>query len=393
MKHKAFFLLVTGLAMASFAPCSNGNAETELLSLKNTYKNEFLIGVSVKDSQFMAKNPAETAFVKGQFNSITPENLLKWDAVHPQLGKYRFEESDRFIEFGNKNGMFIIGHTLVWHSQTADWVFKNAQGGDVDRETLLARMRDHIQTVVGRYKGRVRGWDVVNEIMEENGSLRKSPWQKIIGEEYIAKAFQFAHEADPTAELYYNDYRLEVPGKRKGAIALLRKLKAAGVTVTGVGLQGHYDLNWPKPQEVDETIADFGRLGLKVMITELDVDVLPSRPGGAGNADVSRKEAADPKLNPYKTALPEAMQQKLARRYAELFGVYLKHRGTLSRVTFWGLTDGDSWLDNFPIKGRTNYPLLFDRSYHAKPAYFAVIDAVPVAPVNSPSQPQPAVRR
>ena len=219
---------------------------------------------------------------------------MKWDAIEPQPGKFRFESADRYVEFGERNGMFIIGHTLVWHSQTPGWVFKDAKGDVADRETLLARMREHIQNVVGRYQGRIKGWDVVNEALEEDGSLRKSSWFKIIGDDYIVKAFEFAHAADPKAELYYNDYGIEDGAKRDGAIVLLKKLKDAGTPVTAVGIQGHLNLNWPSPQALEKTIAAFGQLGLKVMITELDVDVLPARSRNT-SADVRRSEAAAPR--------------------------------------------------------------------------------------------------
>jgi endo-1,4-beta-xylanase len=220
----------------------------------------------------------------------------------------------------------------------------------------------------------VKGWDVANEALDEDGSLRKTPWLEIIGDDYLVKAYEFAHEADPNAELYYNDYFLENPIKRKGAIALLGKLKAAGIPIVGVGIQEHVTFTWPKLTDLDDAISDFGKLGLKVMITELDVDVLPASKK-PGDADINRKEKADPKLDPYTKGFPDDMQEKLAKRYADLFGVYLKHRGTVTRVTFWGLDDGQSWLNGWPIKGRTEHPLLFDRAGHPKPAYHAVLNA------------------
>jgi len=268
--------------------------------------------------------------------------------------------------------MFIVGHTLVWHNQTPRWVFEDEQGKPVDRETLLSRMREHIFTVVGRYKGRIKGWDVVNEALNQDGTMRQSPWFKIIGEDYLVKAFQFAHEADPNAELYYNDYDLELPAKRAGAVKLIKNLLAAGVTVSGVGLQNHNLMDWPSPADEDATIAAFSALRLKVHITELDVDVLPrtTKPG----ADYAVDIPVTPQLNPYVDRLPDPMQTALAKRYAELFKVYIKHRDAVERVTFWGVADGDSWLNNWPMKGRTNYPLLFDRLGQPKPALNAVID-------------------
>jgi endo-1,4-beta-xylanase len=233
-------------------------------------------------------------------------------------------------------------------------------------------MRDHIHTVVGRYKGRIKGWDVVNEALNEDGTLRQTPWLKIIGEDYLIKAFQFAHEADPQAQLYYNDYSLENEPKRNGAIQLIKKLQAAGVPIYGVGLQGHDKLDWPTVEQQDATIKAFAALGIKVCITELDIDVLP-RANRNQTADVNATAQMQTNLNPYANGLPDSVQQALARRYAELFRVFLKHRDVIDRVTFWGVTDGDSWLNDWPVRGRTSYPLLFDRAGQPKPAFDAVI--------------------
>jgi endo-1,4-beta-xylanase len=239
-------------------------------------------------------------------------------------------------------------------------------------------MHDHIAAVVGRYRGRVNGWDVVNEALNDDGSLRQSQWQRIIGDDYIAKAFEYAHEADPKAELYYNEYSLENEAKRKGGVELIRKLLAQGVPVAAVGLQGHYHMDWPDADKVDATIAAFEALGVKVNITELDVDVLP-RVRSGNSADVSATAAANVDSNPYVDGLPAAQQQALAERYAALFRVFLKRRGAITRVTFWGVTDRGSWLNNFPARGRTNYPLLFDRAAKPKPAFDAVVGAARAA--------------
>lgn len=357
-------ILFTGFARVTFA----GEA-----SLKDAYDGRFLIGAALNDAHVSEKNAGAIALITSQFNSLTPENATKWAVIHPAETVYDFDKADRYVAFGEKHGMAVIGHTLVWHEQTPRWVFQNADGSPASRDTLLARMREHIFTVVGRYKGRIKGWDVVNEALNEDGTLRDSPWWKIIGDDYIIKAFEFAHEADPDAELYYNDFSLENPAKRKGAVALLSRLKAGGAQIAGVGIQGHVNLAWPDLKDLDDTISAFERLGLKVMITELDVDVLPSREKAAGIADITRSETADDALNPYVAGLPEDMQQKLARRYAELFGIYLKHAGTVTRVTLWGVTDNNSWLNHWPIKGRANYPLLFDRESKPKPAFDAVI--------------------
>ncbi len=360
------------LCLAVLPGLANMDSAASEPALQDVLRENFLVGAALNEAQFTAQDPARVRMITRHFNTITAENVLKWESVNPRPGQYDFTTSDRYVAFGEKHGMFIVGHTLIWHSQTPDWVFQDAQGRPLDRVGLLHRMRKHINTVVGRYKGRIGGWDVVNEALKEDGSLRDSPWRKIIGDDYIQQAFMFAHAADSQAELYYNDYSLENAPKREGAAALVRKLQAAGVRITAIGTQQHVKLDWPTVAQVDDTFNRFAGLGVKVMVTELDVDVLPLATRETG-ADVGQRVAADPTLNPYPDGLPEVMQQKLARRYAELFAVYRKHRGTLTRVTFWGVTDGDSWLNNWPVKGRTAYPLLFDRAGQAKPAFSAVI--------------------
>jgi len=362
-------------AIVSLAIAVNASAQNQA-SLKDAYNGCFLVGAALNRAQFTGQDQAENAVIRAQFNTISPENVLKWEAIHPQPGTYDFALADKYVEFGEQNHMFIIGHNLVWHSQVPKWVFLDEKGNPVSRDVLLERMRDHINTVVGRYKGRIDGWDVVNEALNEDGTMRQSPWLKIIGDDYIEKAFQFAHEADPDAQLYYNDYSLESEAKRKGALELVKKLKATGEPITGVGLQDHVSLDWPTPAQIDTTITAFGKLGVKVLITELDVDVLPW-PASNHTADVSLKVAADPRLNPYSNGLPEAVQQQLAKRYADLFGVYAKHCGVVTRVTFWGVTDKDSWKNDWPVRGRTNYPLLFDRKAEPKPAFDAVVQLAP----------------
>lgn len=347
-------------------------------ALKDVFKNDFLIGAALNPSQFCESNALAAALIKRQFNTVTPENVLKWEHVHPEPGRFDFKLADDYVDFGRKNGMAIIGHTLVWHSQTPAWVFEEQPGQAVSREVLLRRMQEHISTVVGRYQGRIKGWDVVNEAVDEDGSLRQSPWLKIAGEDFLVKAYQFAHAADPLAELYYNDYGLENSKKRAGAIALIRKLQAAGVKLAAVGLQGHYklDANFPTARQVDKAIADFAKLGVKVMITELDVDVLPAARQSL-SADVSTSYQAERRLDPFPQELPSVMQAKLAARYAEIFTVFLKHRHEISRVTFWGVSDGDSWLNDWPVPGRTSYPLLFDRAGKPKLAFEQIIALVP----------------
>jgi endo-1,4-beta-xylanase len=230
---KMFMKIMTTVGIMGIFLATSGFAQT---TLKEAFKNDFLIGAALNEAAFTGQNTNAVALIKTQFNTISPENVLKWESIHPKPDQYDFSAADRYVEFGQKNKMFIVGHTLVWHNQTPKWVFQDDQGNPVDRDTLLKRMHDHISTVVGRYKGKIGGWDVVNEALNEDGTLRESPWKKIIGEDYLLKAYQFAHEADPQAELYYNDYSLENAPKQNGAVALIKKLQAQGVPITAVGL-------------------------------------------------------------------------------------------------------------------------------------------------------------
>jgi len=377
-KHCGQFIFIAILIVVIAAAMTVGfgadvNAiQAPTAGLKDVFKNDFLVGAALNQNQFTERDQRGLPIIINQFNSITPENTLKWEWVHPEPGKYNFDGPDAYVAFGEKYHMFIIGHTLVWHSQTPRWVFEDDKHNAVDRDTLLGRMREHIDTVVGRYKGRIKGWDVVNEALNEDGTLRQSPWMKIIGEDYVVKAFQFAHKADPNAQLYYNDYSLENEAKRDGAIQLIKKLKAAGIPIYAVGLQGHDKMDWPTTDQQDATISAFAKLGIKVNITELDIDVLP-RANHSQGADVAMTTQMQANLNPYANGLPDSVQQALAKRYAELFRVFLKHSDVIDRVTFWGVTDGDSWLNNWPVRGRTSYPLLFDRAGQPKPAFATVI--------------------
>jgi endo-1,4-beta-xylanase len=341
-------------------------------TLRDAAPPSLLVGAAVNSAMAAGRDTLGAAIARTQFNAVTPENVLKWDTVHPRPGVFDFERADQLVGFAERNGMAVVGHVLVWHNQTPRWVFQDSTGHAVGRDTLLDRMREHIQAVVGRYRGRILGWDVVNEAVDEDGSLRRTPWLTIIGEDYIARAFEMAHQADPNAELYYNDYSLENAPKREGALALVRRLMAAGVPITGVGIQGHDHLDWPTAAQEDSTIGAFAALGLKVPITELDIDVLP-RPTprtGAEIADTARWRAG---LDPYTAGLPDSVQRALAERYADLFALFLRYPWVVSRVTLWGVTDRTSWKNDWPLRGRTNYPLLFDRSGRPKPAFDAVL--------------------
>jgi endo-1,4-beta-xylanase len=344
-------------------------------ALKDVFAEDFLIGGALNDDVVNGKDPNAAAIATRHFSTITAENVMKWERIHPEPNKYDFASTDRFVDFGRKNNMFIVGHTLVWHWQTPKWVFVDDANNPLTRDALLARMKEHIFAVVGRYKGRVNGWDVVNEALEDNGQLRKTKWLEIIGEDFIAKAFEYAHEADPNAELYYNDFSLENPAKRDGCIRLVKDLQSKGVHINGVGVQGQawrLEPDSPSQENLEGFINAVSALGVKVMITEMCIDVLPKAFDQMG-ADIKLRAELREELNPYVNGLPDRMQKKLADRYAELFSIFHKHADQISRVTLWGVYDKTSWLNNWPVRGRTNYPLLFDRNYKPKPAFFAVV--------------------
>jgi len=343
-------------------------------ALKDVFKDHFYVGAALSLDQISGQEPDAIAVVARHFNSITPENILKWEEVHPKPGIYNFEAADRYVAFGEKHKMHIIGHTLVWWHQTPDWVFQHASGKPLGREALLQRMKEHIFTVMGRYRGRIHGWDVVNEAINADGSWRKSRWYEILGEDHVAKAFEFAREADPSAGLYYNDFDLENRPKCEGVIQLVKGLQAKGVRVDGIGIQGHWFTDYPPMEEVENHFVALGQLGVKLMITELDIGVLPYYPLESKIVDISSFDpATQKKLNPYSQGLPEAAEKTLAKRYADLFLLFLKHRDKFSRITFWAVHDGQSWRNYWPITGRAEYPMLFDRHCQPKPAFHAVV--------------------
>ncbi len=342
-------------------------------SLKAYFSTQFLVGSAINAQQAKRTEQDTDALIIAQFKTITPENELKWERIHPKPDTYDFSLSDEYVDYGLANNMFTVGHTLVWHSQTPEWVFEDAQGKPLTRAALLARMEEHIQTVVSRYKGKIKGWDVVNEALNEDGSLRDSKWRQIIGDDFIEKAFTYAHAADPDAELYYNDYNLYKPEKSAGAARLIKSLQNKGVPVHGVGLQGHYSLTHPALNELDDALTLFASLGIESMITELDVSVLPFPSEAEQGADISQDLALQKALNPYPNGLPKAQHDALSVRYKEIFSVFSKHQASISRVTFWGVNDANSWRNDWPMRGRTDYPLLFDRKNQPKPAYHTLM--------------------
>lgn len=328
-------------------------AAPSTVSLRKVLKDDFLIGTAINPDQLTG--PSSELLLR-QFNSITAENAMKMDALHPSENVFQFTDADRLISFAQENHLAVRGHTLVWHSQVPDWIFVDEAGNDVSKEVLLARMKKHIQTIVSRYKGKVGSWDVLNEIIEpldgrEDG-LRNTKWLQIIGKEYIEKALIYAHEADPKAKLYINDYGTTDYNKRQFLYNLVKSLKERNIPIDGVGHQMHLDIDKPSVGSIDQTISMFSELGLDTQITELDMNMYT-------NEKVSFEKVSDQML---------ILQ---ANRYKQIFEVFLKHREHISSVTFWGMSDDRTWLRYFPVE-RNNWPLLFDEELQTKPAFWSI---------------------
>jgi len=356
---------ITFLLVVIFLASCNTSTTQAPETLKAAFKDKFYIGTALNAWHITGKDTAGIRVIKRQFNAIVAENCMKSEELQPREGEFDFELADQFVEFGEKNDMFITGHCLIWHSQAPKWFFTDSEGNDVSRDVMIERMKTHINTVVSRYKGRVKGWDVVNEAFMEDGSWRKSKFYQIVGEDFLKLAFQFAHEADPEAELYYNDYNEWYPGRRDAVVQMIRDLKAENIRIDAIGMQGHLDMDYPSIDEYEAAINAYTNEGMKVMITELDLSILPNPSPDAG-ADIATSFEYQQKLNPYTEGVPQAEMEKWDNRMLDFFRLFLKHSDVVTRVTLWGVSDGTSWKNNFPVPGRTNYPLLFDRNYKPK---------------------------
>lgn len=336
-------------------------------SLKDTFSNDFLIGVAINGRVIDQTDSLSVNLVKKEFNSITAENIMKSMNIHPQRDSFNFEMADKFVSLGEKYDMSIHGHTLIWHSQLSPWF-----GTIQDSLEFASATEKHVKDLAKYFKGKVDSWDVVNEALNEDGTLRKSIFLVKMGEDYLTSSFKWTAEVDPNADLYYNDYNMTNPDKRQGAIRMVKKIKEQGGKVDGIGMQGHWHLNSPSLEEIEQSILDYSALGVKVAITELDVSVLPN-PWDMEGAEISQNFENNEGMNPYTKGLPDSVQVQLANRYKDIFNIFLKHKDKISRVTFWGVSDGMSWLNGFPIRGRTNYPLLFDKDLKPKAAYDSII--------------------
>ena len=370
-KHKTSIKFTLILASILMIGCGEKKTTPEVQkepTLKEAFKSNFLIGSAVNDNLVSKKDSLGEQIVLTEYNTITPENSMKWMYMEPEQGKFEFETADKYIDFSTKNDIAFIGHNLVWHSQLAGWVEK------IDsKEELSASLKNHVQTVAARYSGKIHGWDVVNEALNEDGTLRNSLFLKQLGPDYLINSFKWAQEADPKAELYYNDYNMTRQEKRAGAIKLVKDIQASGARIDGIGMQAHWGLEDPTLEEIETSILEYSDLGIQVMITEFDITVLPN-PWDLEGAEVSQNFEGSEHMNPYTKELPDSVNTQLAQRYKDIFSLFKKHSDKISRVTFWGINDGVSWLNSWPIEERTNYPLLFDREYNRKPAYYSVLE-------------------
>ena len=366
MKKTAVCLFAI-IVVLFFNQCKTSKSATTSLNttkgLKDYYKDYFLMGVAVTPRSL---HGADSALIVQQFNSLTAENAMKMGPIHPKENEYNWKDADSIVAFAKKHGLKMRGHTLCWHTQSPGWFFKTNQGDTVTKTMLLERLKNHITEVVNRYKGTIYAWDVVNEVIDDNDSVfyRKTAFYKIAGEEFIAKAFEYAHAADPKAILFYNDYNTENPKKREKIFEMIKKMKAAGVPIHGVGLQGHWSISHPPKEEIEKSIEMFSSLGLQVQVTELDVSVYAGRQGG--QIGQAQRDTA--------STFTAEMEQLQREKYKMAFEVFRKYGKQLTAVTFWNVTDRSSWLDR---RGRKNYPLLFDRDRQPKKAYWDVVNFQP----------------
>ncbi|WP_373758822.1 endo-1,4-beta-xylanase [Bacteroides heparinolyticus] len=357
--------VLAGLLAIVVTACGAQTAVKKEATLKDALGDKFLIGTALNTRQSSGQDTNAVKVVKKHFNAIVAENCMKSEVLQPEEGRYDFRQADEFVKFGEDNGMTVTGHCLIWHSQCPRWFLVDKDGKNVSAEVLKQRMKEHITTVVSRYKGRILGWDVVNEAIMEDGSYRKSKFYEILGEEFVPLAFQYAHEADPDAELYYNDYNMHEPGKRATVVKLVNDLKKRGLRIDAVGMQGHVGMDYPDLSEFEASMEAYAATGAKVMITEFDMSALPTISRSANVAD--RVDFEKKTLNPYPDGLPDSVSLEWNARMETFMNLFIKHADYVTRVTAWGVSDRDSWKNNFPMRGRTDYPLFFDREYRPKP--------------------------
>ena len=368
-------IAISFIVILSLFSCGNSikiiDNNVQKVSLSQKFQKHFLVGAAINEGQILQKDQPSVSIIKKEFNTISPENVMKWMFVQPKPNEFYFDHTDKYVQFGLDNNMHIVGHALIWHSQIA-----NFMNSIKDSTKMVQHVTNHISTLVNRYKGKIDTWDVVNEALNGDGTLRESIFLKVLGENYLETVYKMAEKYDSNADLAYNDYNLCKPKKREGAVKLIKSLQKNGAKINSVGIQAHWQLTSPTLEEIETSILAFSELGVKVMFTELDISVLPN-PWELSGAEVTqnfKKFEGDKKMNPFPENLPDSVKEKLAKRYENIFKLFVKHKDKISRVTFWGVTDKFSWLNDWPIKGRTNYPLLFDRNYKEKKAYQRIMN-------------------
>jgi len=371
MKHCSFFFLFSIFSTLGISQTKN----LKNVFLKDVYKDAFLIGTAVTPTITSGKDQASQAIVKAHFNSITVENVMKAETLNPKPGVYNFGPADEFVEFGKENNLHIVAHTLVWHNQCPEWFFTNEDGTPKSQTVVKQRLHDYIKEVASRYDGKVNAWDVVNEVIGEDGNYRPTKWVNAIGngDTLVKLSFQYAALYSPKSELYYNDFNAWRPEKVKGIVKMVKMLQAEGIRIDGIGIKGHWGLNFPKNKYIEDAIDAYAALGVKVMITEMDIDVLPlTKEGqiiGTGMLHPQfQLEEFKIFLDPYRNGLPKDVEDLQAKRYKELFNIFLSKKDKIDRVTFWGVHDGMSWKNDYPIENRTNYPLIWTRDKKPKAA-------------------------
>lgn len=352
-----FFLMCLGACKTKKA----ANYQEDPRGLKDYYKNYFSVGVAVGKRNL---NGEEAVLIKRHFNSITAENDMKMEMLQPIEGKFNWATSDSILNFAIKNNIKVRGHNLCWHEQAPAWFFVGKDGKEVSKTVLLQRLKTHIDTVLGRYKGKIYAWDVVNEAIDDDSTkyLRNSKWYQICGEDFIIKAFEYAHAADPNAKLYYNDYNTERPEKRERIYKLLKSLKDKGVPIDGVGLQAHWSIEETTEKELVTAIERYSSLGLNIQFTELDISIYPWEK----NKRAKRPGESD--------AYTSELEAKQIEKYKMVFDVFRRYKNVITNITFWNISDRRTWLDSYPVEGRKNYPLLFDTQLKPKKAYWEVVN-------------------
>jgi len=365
---KVFVSIILALFLFSCSSSDGGDDvnTSDEPSLKNGIGKQITIGVAVNMDQVNGVDAKAQELIINNFNSIEPSNCMKSESIHPEENRYFWDDADKFVQFGLDHNMFIVGHCLIWHSQLAPWFCVDENGNNVSAEVLKQRMKDHITTIMTRYKGKVDAWDVVNEAVIWTGAYRDSPFYQILGEEYIPYAFKCAHEADPDAELYYNDYSLYMSVKQDQVLHIVQTIKDyPGAQIDGIGYQCHVDMETPSAAELQATIDKLSTSGCKIMASEFDMSALPT-PSDMSEAGIAAAEKNFSYYNPYPLAITDEAQAKWDARLEELFNVFLANTDKVKRINIWGVTDKSSWKNNYPIPGRTDYPTLFDRFYTPK---------------------------